>query len=485
MMFCDQCGQENKNEAKYCKHCGQPLQMAPITRSQPAPTMEPHEDLEEKYEGLKGKKEHGKKLIILGLLMMVMLGSAFGLWKYVAHEYDPMVFLQKVEEALLEGDEIYIRQVLQESTDGERLSQEDLQAIMELLLETAKREEVLASLHGQITGRKDETAEDAPPFFVIKEDERKAFFFSTYKLLAVPYYMDLESTFEEVVVHIDGTVQVPLTKDGLKQTFGPFYLGAHEVTVSYDLSGSLVKKEDTVVLFDVPMASVFMPLEVRSMKVHADYPTKLYINGQETDILVQGTYEVGPFPMDQNIEISGTMAFPWGTVEVPPVLTKGEEEITLTYEIVNDQFQESVCLSLVEFHEEYEEALRTKNPYGMTLGGGVVEFDLELILGFYGIANYESTLISLEVDAQNMRAEPFGDGAFIATAIGKVVKSFALKAPEILEGNLAPEIYEGAEYEETYYRYDLLFDEELKRWVVDLFRQVDPMRMEEPFIHGY
>lgn len=67
-MFCQKCGAENSDAAKFCKSCGRPMQQIPPVPSTPTatPTPMPAE-----------KKKSGGKRIVIALVVILAIGAAF------------------------------------------------------------------------------------------------------------------------------------------------------------------------------------------------------------------------------------------------------------------------------------------------------------------------------------------------------------------------------------------------------------------------
>ena len=65
-MFCQKCGTENPDGAKFCKSCGRPIQQIPPVP--PTPTVTPMPP---------AKKKSGGKKIVIALVVILAIGAAF------------------------------------------------------------------------------------------------------------------------------------------------------------------------------------------------------------------------------------------------------------------------------------------------------------------------------------------------------------------------------------------------------------------------
>src|SRR5690606_12140288 len=147
-------------------------------------------------------------------------------------------------------------------------------------------------------------------------------------------------------------------EEGVHQkTYGPYMPGTYDVKGLFDIqyASTEINQEISLYNMDANVTKLEMDLSIGTIRIISTFEEDaiLVVNGNKTDIIInKGNQVVGPFPLDQNLELHLEKEMPWETVisepitvseaedeyKIPKVLTISEKEVDKIITITNDVF---------------------------------------------------------------------------------------------------------------------------------------------------
>ncbi|MHA6486747.1 zinc ribbon domain-containing protein [Bacillus cabrialesii] len=352
-MFCKECGQKNKEGAKFCKECGTPIGGS---------SRQAHKETASAAETRQApRKPIPKKTIVLWSSIAAACVILFAAYKTGAYFTSRDRLVDKFEQAVKDEDQDQIASLLTPVNDKLKLTKKNVKPFLAYLKDHPdKKDELFASLRAE-TAQKD--------IVYAEKDGRSLLIFDHYDLKIAPVYFEVTSNYKNTDLYVNKEDAGQVKKADQAQTLGPYIPG--EYTVSAKLKNDvvdLVKKEDIQAVGDNSFR-VDLSLEADDVTFSLADDIKsgkgdLLINGKSIhkDPFKPVTY--GPLLTDGSMTASVEAEFPWGKTKTAGVsIDHKEMELTL---IPDQDTQETVMNTIVKTTKQYSKALSDGNTAQMT-----------------------------------------------------------------------------------------------------------------------
>ena len=505
MEFCKYCGEEVKEGIKFCNHCGEQLRESKIDdKSNFDPTdVQLNKDLNQEEteneeevsvsedevtskseisatsgpdsldEGQETEKQTGNKqpvkskgvlqkniLIFSGLGLIVLLIIGFVILNKMN---SPSHLVKEFEQAINDEDSERLVSIL--STDEEKLdiNEETMNSFIKLYgSNKSDLRNMVSQLETQAEGHG--TGYSIYPIELIK-DGKKFLLIDDYKLNLLPVYINVSTTYENTEIFVNGDKLATADEEYFSDEVGPLTPGTHTVKAVYDTGFFHLDKEAEVEAADPGVASL-VDLHLEGDNVSFDLLTnnydqlssvKLYINGKETDYDLTEDSRVGPLLIDGTLNASFEAEFPWGTMKTDDVPID-DSYIDFNFG-ENEEFRQEIMDIIITFNEEFLETYTTGSEDVFT----TTTMPLQEVI--------------LEEAEFNKEQDIVFKGAF--HGVDFYQDSFELKMSydEFWEINVDTITYteedmflagekENLQETEEEIRYEMVFDPQLKEWVV-------------------
>ncbi|MCC9023616.1 zinc ribbon domain-containing protein [Bacillus nakamurai] len=446
MFFCKHCGQQNKEEARFCKECGRPIgggsrreQQETASAAETAP---------------QPRKPIPKKTILIWSSIAAALIILFAAYKTGAYLTSKKRLVDQFEQAVHDGDAKKLSALLTPSDSKLTLNENNVKP---LLTYVKKHDELISSLRGASSEKDAVYAE---------KDGKTLLFFDHYELKIDPVYFRVTSNYKGADLYINKEKTGSVKKAGETQIFGPYTPGDYtaEAKLKNDVV-DVVKKEEIQAAgsrnfdLDLPLDAedVTFTLADRFKNAKGD----LLINGKSIhkDPFKSVTY--GPLLTDGSMTAAVEADFPWGktkTADVP--INSTDMELTL---IPDQDTQKTIMETIVKTTKQYTKAMADGNTDQMTEAGSEwKEQTKEVVSGMKSSGTflkdqYKET--DFDLDSFTISQE---NGNWQVTVTGKELHQSAY-----FDENTKPDMEEA----EPSFHYLLSYDTKDKKWV---FEKADP-----------
>lgn len=446
MFFCKHCGQQNKDEARFCKECGKPIG----GRSRP----EQQETASAAETAPYSRKPIPKKTIFIWSSIAAALIILFAAYKTGAYLTSKKRLIDQFEQAVHDGDTKKLSALLTPSDSKLTLNESNVKP---LLTYVKKHDELISSLRGASSEKDAVYAE---------KDGKTLLFFDHYELKIDPVYFRVTSNYKGADLYINKEKTGSVKKADETQTFGPYTPGDYtaEAKLKNDVV-DVVKKEDIQAAgsrnfdLDLPLDAedVTFTLADRFKNAKGD----LLINGKSIHKNPFKSVTYGPLLTDGSMTAAVEADFPWGqttTAEVP--IDNKEMDLSL---IPDQDTQKTIMDTIVKTTKQHAKAMSDGNTDQMTEAGSAwKEQTKEAVSGMKSSGTflkdqYKETDFDLDSFAISQE-----NGNWQVTVTGKELHQSAY-----FDENTKPDMEEA----EPSFHYVLLYDTKHKKWV---FEKADP-----------
>ncbi|WP_042148786.1 zinc ribbon domain-containing protein [Paucisalibacillus sp. EB02] len=332
-MKCNHCKHKlSSKDIKFCPECGNEIE-------------------------IKSSKKRPRKIIWGVSLSLLVIISMITLYVIGDKKFDPTLKLNAFETAITSGDRTTLAEILVPFKDSFEINEENVTKLIEFYQENpAEFQSTLEKLKNELDGQPSDTSNYATIQF--EKDGKNWLVFDNYKLVVVPAFIEVVTPDNGIDILIDGEKVDTTGEEGFHQkTYGPYMPGKYDVKALFDINYASTELSQETTLFNMDSNSTKheMDLSVGTIRIISTFEedATLVVNDNKTDIIInKGNQIVGPFPLDQNLEMHLEKEMPWETVisdsitvseaeseySIQKVLTVSEEEVDKIITIINDVF---------------------------------------------------------------------------------------------------------------------------------------------------
>lgn len=348
-------------------------------------------------------KKRYKLLGVLALIILLFSGYFVGRINTSKNSV-----LSKLEVALKDSSNRKLASVVK--FKGNKVNKKDLEPLIDYYEgNTSKVDSVIRKL------KNGEETED----FKLESDKR--ILGTKYYLSIKPYNLKVNSNFTEGKFSIDSKNYIYSGEEFNEQIPG-----------IYNVNGILksdygdIKSSKEVILMKNEEAQInFSAININVNSIYDD--AELYINGENSGILLKDAKDIGPFPSDGSVEVSLEKDFPWGRIKGEEVAIKDIPNINLKLNIENENMKKTILSNVDTFYNSVFDALNEEDKEkikGSTNGTKDKIFEI-LEKKYFILKNkYEIKDISIINDKSQYR---YKDETYRATIVVKVDYSISKK----------------------------------------------------------
>jgi uncharacterized membrane protein YvbJ len=286
-------------------------------------------------------------LVIVSLVTLYVIGDK---------KFDPTLKLNAFETAIKNGDQTTLSEILVPFEDSFEINEENVTKLIEFYQDNPEAlQSTLQKLKKELDGKPADTSFATIQF---EKDGKNWLVFDDYKLVVIPAFIEVVTSDNGIDILIDGE-KVDTTGEGgfHKKTYGPYMPGTYDVKALFDINYASTEETQETTLFnmDTNTTKHELDLSVGTIRIVSTFEedATLFVNDNKTDIIInKGNQVVGPFPLDQNLDIHLEKEMPWETVisksvtiseaepeySIQKVLTVSEKEVDKIITIINDVF---------------------------------------------------------------------------------------------------------------------------------------------------
>ncbi|MDQ0243755.1 putative membrane protein YvbJ [Bacillus fengqiuensis] len=464
MIFCKECGEKIGEGMRFCNECGTPIQQNGGVSQATQPS----------YSAVQAKmtKKTKRMLAAIGAAAVVL----FGAYKLAENLTDKNRMIEQFETALNSGDENKIADLLHSTDSKLELNEKSVTAFVKYFkAHPEERSDLIESLKEQsayyekVKGKTSEVVDSFAEEMIddgivtLKENGKTALFFDKYTLDIEPVYITVSTNYKDTELYVDGKKIGKATKPDFEKTYGPYLPGVYKMEARLKTNFvDLVKKEDVSLINSGNKAEVDMYLEGKEVTVDlnaesSNLNTKLLINGKDVGVNLVKNPTFGPVLTDGSMKLQVQADLPWGktkTVEMP--IEGSEMEVNFG----SDQaVQTRITDSVVSYTREWMEAYTT---------GAVSKLTK--------VTDDYKTVIQNDIN-EAKESELYFKGQYLGTEVDLDTMNIYYEEDrwraslEVLERYNSDFYYPGEtpslEENEEVWRYELVFDEKAKKWLVN------------------
>lgn len=462
-MNCKSCGMELALKEGFCPECG-----TKITEKKEVSPVE------------KKKFFTPLRLFLLSIALVLLLGGGIGYF-FLTNASSAQSVVEDFKQAVENEDAIEIAELMN-STEAEwDYTEEDAEMTLTYLIENPdaqatlfeKLEEhaILHDEHSNNANRQIENRND-PPFASISlvQSGKRWGIFDEYSLSVSPVSIHVVTDEDNVNLTINGKeleMEVTAYDDNALGLHGP---GSYEIKGVISNPYVDIELNETITLFESSRDDEIVQLNynLRTVEAAALYDnTRLYINGEETDIILDEEHkEIGDFLVDGSLIFTYEREFPWGIITSDDVPVNDTPLHIEDLEVITEDVQAEMMELINETWIQRTEALVSGNTSSFThaseeLRERTEEFYEELSgrRGEY-TANVESARYrteSIEYPVYNESEDRYEL---------EVEVEFTVYEPDVRTYALLRE----DDYNTTTYYITTYYDEDNEEWSVDNYR---------------
>lgn len=350
-MKCTNCGTKIKQKTqRFCPECGTDITEQIHTK----------------------KKKRKKVLFLTGIPVILIAGLAITFFIVGKMKSDPQNIIDQFSESVENEDEESLSKLLTTNEDDLSIDDENSGILLDFLSENnSDYDTLIEDLENQAASLKEDEdgSESAYATVQLKKDGKTWVFFDDYKLDVTPAYIDIQSENEDTDVYINEKKLTTTPEDDVfEEQFGPLMPGTYTVKGEFETPYLSTEETEDVDLFNMEDKTKEQEISLNTGKItiissFADEAT-LHINGEETDIEVgHGKQTIGPFPLDEPIDLKLVNEMPWGTIE-SDTITYQEDDTQVSFEnasTIDDDEEEKIFEMVNDVFETYTEALSEKD----------------------------------------------------------------------------------------------------------------------------
>lgn len=455
-MKCKNCGHKlSSTEFKTCPECGEEVNGKP-----------------------KAKKT--KKAIVFSIVCIILLAAFITFYFVGKDKFNPINIVNSFEEAVTNEDHDTLVKLLSAYNNSFDIKTEDVSVLIEFFQSNPDLfRELIEKLTNEANSLSKNTGTSSSNTFGtinLEVNGKKWLFFKDYQLVVIPAFIEVytESNTVDIVIN-DETVDTTPDEGFHEETYGPYMPGTYQVKAFFDNSYVSTEQLEEVSLFNMDTKSTRLELDlnVGTIQIVSNFEDEatLLLNDQETDIIInKGSQAIGPLPLNEGIEIQLQKNFPWESVK--------SEKFTITEDIdkynidkvrtVSDTEVENIINIINEVFQNNTEAINERNSsivQANITDNFIAKLDEQIDEIEKNTPDYEGKLLKAQYRLEWIQDPELNEKTGLYEFDIDVM--FTYYEPN---GNLG-RLFEGEnkhEYERGY-NVVLIYDEDVKNWLVDRY----------------
>lgn len=248
-----------------------------------------------------------KKNILLFVLLGILVAGLFGAYQFGAYKFSKEKQINALIDAFHNKNVNKIDSFIKSDDPTLKITTKDIESYLRYMKDNPSyKKELVSYLQKQTVDQKligdEETFVDGK----IVEDGKYWFLYPKYKLQLKSYYMTISTNAENAEVYVNDKKVADISSEKPSKEIGPYFPGTYAVKAKakeelteleteeeVELAG---KKEETV--------EVDLPLEGNYVTISSDEDdATVFVNGKKRGKLDDGSYELGPVPQDETVEV--------------------------------------------------------------------------------------------------------------------------------------------------------------------------------------
>lgn len=380
MKVCEKCGNEIKENNKFCEKCGAPVTGDIISKKLSLKKQsEPKQPKQPKPKQEADEKLNKKKKVLAGLVILILI-SLFTTYKIGESITSKDKVIDKFMTAISEKNIAELQNIIKSSDSRLEINEENLKPLIAYIDENPSYFEQLSKyMRGQYQNsnqsirNKNQSSSvfsdgNNSNIIELKKNGKKFLIYDNYELVMKPFFMNIHNNYKDAVIYINGKEVGKSDSDDFSKEYGPFAPGKYIVKAVYTGKYTTIEAENEIDLISDELSDekVFeCDLHLEGKYVYIDtyyYDSKIIINGKDSGLSVDDINREGLGPVDDTTKIQLSRDFPWGNRTSDEVIV-GESDtyIYLEMNTVNDVVQEEIIESINTFLKEDNIVFKTRD----------------------------------------------------------------------------------------------------------------------------
>lgn len=384
MIHCKKCGNEVKENNKFCQKCGTPVETSQLKeekptrpRAQKAPA-KPKKVIDEKTK---------KKRKIIAIVASIVLILGFASYKVGESLTSQDKVLEKFFDAVSEKDTLELANLLTSSDRRLELNEDNLKSFINFIdenpsyfekMSTSLREQGVKINKPNINRDRDimamagddEEDDSQNNMIYLRKSGKKYLLYDNYEIVMQPFFVNISTNHSDVALYIDEQEIGTSTNDSFSKEFGPLVPGKYTVKGIYEGEYTTVEEEADINLMSNNMYSSNNNIVDQTLNFEMQY-VAIDTNFSDADVIVNGTkidaqasdfmdMGLGPVAGDTAVQLSKD--FPWGTITTDELLVSDIDwYMSIYFNPINDKVQNDIMESINKFLVEDIDALNTRD----------------------------------------------------------------------------------------------------------------------------
>lgn len=394
MKFCKNCGEQIKEDALFCNHCGAKVEASEqdptehrkqtvdktkdtnentdrIKEDKSLPTESSENSLNHSEIGTGGPPTEPKKMssktkktIMIAAFIILVLIIAFKVGDSI---YAPNKTAKKFNDAVQDSDAKALKELIVSEDDELKIDNKSVESMLDHLEDNEDTKEILIN-HIDEQGERLQKNGSEPSIF---EDDiafnlkKNGTFlmYDKYEVVVSPIYFELSTNYKDTELLVNEESVGKSKKEYYTKKVGPYLPGTYDFKAKYESEFVDLEAEKTVENFTEDNVPV-VDLSISGQSVTFDLPfydeldkVDLYINGKDTKSDLTKDATIKPMKTGKNIKAAYEATFPWGDMR------SSEFYVNSTYPRaafqVDEDLQKKLKKRIIKSEKEQFEALTT------------------------------------------------------------------------------------------------------------------------------
>lgn len=369
MINCEKCGNQIKENNKFCQVCGTPV--ANNTASNTTPS-KPKKELDEKTK---------KKRKFLTILAAIILITGFAAYKVGESMTSKEKVVEKFITAITEKNMTELAKIVKSSDPRLEINEESLKPFIDYIDENPSYFDRLTTSILEQTEKQNQQVrnnnKNMPAFsksedtniINLKKKGKKFIFYDNYQLEIQPFFARISTNYKDAIIYINDKEVGVSDREDFSKEFGPFAPGKYTIKSTYTGEYANIENKQSIDLItdyynsDSKVSYVDLYLEGRYVYVDTNYyDGKILINGKDSGLTAMDVNNYSLGPVDNTTKIQLSKEFPWGNITSEEVLV-GESDVYLQLYInpINAEVQEKIMETINIFANDNINAQNTRD----------------------------------------------------------------------------------------------------------------------------
>lgn len=375
------------------------------------------------------------------------------------HIFSPDRLIDNFEEALKDKDVDALVEMLSADHKDVKIDKKAVEAYLGYFEDNKDDEkEVIRSLERQADGR------SSSVHMAKLEQDGKFLYFDKYKIVVPTGKINVMTNVEGAKILVNGEEVGVSDSDFYEKTFGPFITGKHKVEAVLETDYLELSVDEEVTIYDDGEYFVDLYIEAEEIyfyvpNIGSDVKIKLLINGKDVGIDLNEEDSFGPVLTDGSMTYAFEAELPWGTVRTED---KPIDSSYIDVVLVDEKLKDSVMDVAHRYQLEWIQAVTSDNPDAITLGIEDSKDAAQLMIDALKSSNIAVSFQYLSTSFDLNSFELYYNEFSKEWTIEFSARSTYLYN-EFAVDEEPPELQEVEED----FTYQLIYDEEQEKWVVD------------------